>query len=209
MSLDARIASVTGRIVVLDVDDVDTDRIMPARFLKAITFEGLEAHLFEDDRAAARRAGATHPLDEPRTAGATILVAGANFGCGSSREHAPQALHRSGLRAIVAESFGEIFAGNSAAIGLVCATIARADREQWLRDLAASPDRGWTLDIESLVLIPEDGAGRAVPVSMPDERRQAWLSGAWDPVNLLVADYDEVARVDGRLPYLRATSTNA
>jgi 3-isopropylmalate/(R)-2-methylmalate dehydratase small subunit len=209
MSSDARIEAVTGRVLILEGDDIDTDRIMPARFLKAITFEGLDSHVFEDDRAAARRAGAVHPFDNVRNRDAQMLLAGANFGCGSSREHAPQALHRWGLRAIIAESFGEIFSGNAAAIGMVCATMSRADRSQWAAAVASRSEQRWTLDIASSVVIPCDGAGAAIPVVIPDTQRAAWLSGAWDPVNLLRADYEAVVRVEARLPYLRATSTKA
>ncbi len=209
MTDDARIEAVTGRVLVLDGDDIDTDRIMPARFLKAITFEGLETHVFEDDRAAARRAGLVHPFDVAPPRDVRLLVAGANFGCGSSREHAPQALHRWGLRAIIAESFGEIFSGNAAAMGLVCATLSRTHRHSWVAAVASRPAQWWMLDIASSVVIPHDGAGPAIPVMIPDTQRSAWLSGAWDPANLLLADYDEVARVEARLPYLRATSMNA
>lgn len=209
MNSDARIETVTGAVVVLDGDDIDTDRIIPARFLKAITFEGLGAHAFEDDREAARRAGVLHPFDQQGAADARLLVAARNFGCGSSREHAPQALYRRGFRAVIAESFGEIFAGNAVTIGLVCACISRAQRQQWAQAINARPQQAWTLDISSSVVVPADGAGPALPVVIPDAQRTAWLSGAWDPVNLLLANYDEVARVDARLPYLRATSTNA
>src|SRR6187402_2813025 len=116
------IVSVSGRGLPLRGDDLDTDRIMPARFLKAVTFEGLESHVFEDDRHEAANRGATHPFDDPSRRQARILIAGGNFGCGSSREHAPQALYRWGIRAIVAESFAEIFFGNSLMIGLACVT---------------------------------------------------------------------------------------
>src|SRR6185295_8893526 len=101
--MSSRIDRVSGRAIVLPGNDLDTDRIMPARFLKAVTFEGLEAHVFEDDRRALREQGGQHPFDDPSRAGARILVTGVNFGCGSSREHAPQGLSRWGLHAIVAE----------------------------------------------------------------------------------------------------------
>src|SRR4051812_41479301 len=119
---------IRGRAIVLPGDDLDTDRIMPARFLKAITFQGIEAHVFEDDRRACAQQGRQHPFDDPSRAGARVLIAGANFGCGSSREHAPQGLQRWGLSVIVAESFAEIFAGNALMIGLACVTVIPADR---------------------------------------------------------------------------------
>src|SRR5687768_3769426 len=116
-----RITRVDGRGLPMRGDDIDTDRIMPARFLRSVTFEGLEQHVFEDERsgsAAGEGARQQHPFDDPRYRGASILVVNRNFGCGSSREHAPQALHRSGIRAIIGESFSEIFFGNSLMIGL-------------------------------------------------------------------------------------------
>ena len=117
------IVSISGRGLPLRGDDLDTDRIMPARFLRAVTFEGLEKHVFEDDRAAM----AGHPFDDPRYAGATVLVVNRNFGCGSSREHAPQGLARFGIRAMVGESFSEIFLGNASLLGLPCFAAAPAD----------------------------------------------------------------------------------
>lgn len=193
---------VRGRLIVVPGDDIDTDRIMPARFLKAITFSGLEAHLFEDDRRALRERGGVHPFDEPGAKGASILVAGANFGCGSSREHAPQALSRWGITAVLAPSFGEIFVGNSTAIGLVCASISPAAVAQ----IAEDPSGEWVVDLHHMIL----GTGHKThTIDMPASRRHALQSGEWDATGLLLANYDEVERVDTRLPYLRATSRNA
>lgn len=206
MTSESMIERVEGRAVVLRGADIDTDRIMPARFLKAVSFEGLERHLFADDRAAGAARG-THPLDQPGAAGARILLTNANFGCGSSREHAPQALHRWGFRAIVAESFGEIFAGNSMAIGLVCVTAA----PDVVSALMAEAERNTATNL--IVDLVNEKAGiegqREWPIALPPASRHAWLSGSWDPVSQLLADYEEVERVDARLPYLRATSRNA
>ena len=123
----AKISSVTGRAVYVPGNDIDTDRIIPARFMKCVTFDGLGEFLFHDVRKNGDGSDKPHPLNEPRFKGATILLSGANFGCGSSREHAPQAIQKHGFRAIIAENFAEIFFGNCTTLGIPCATAARAD----------------------------------------------------------------------------------
>jgi len=207
MATTSAIERVTGRAVVLRGADIDTDRIMPARFLKAVSFEGLERHLFEDDRAAASMRGETHPLDIPDAAGARILVCNTNFGSGSSREHAPQALLRWGFGAVVAESFAEIFAGNALAIGLVCVTASPDNVAAIMDSVEQDPAVSVTVDIRketaSLSGHPD------LPIALPAAARHAWLTGEWDATGLLLADYFEVERVDARLPYLRTTSRNA
>lgn len=195
-------AHVTGRLLVLPGTDIDTDRIMPARFLKAITFAGLEQHVFADDRAAARAAGLVHPFDVPAHAGASILVAGPNFGCGSSREHAPQALLRWGIQAVVAPSFAEIFAGNATTIGLICAGIP----PEAFTTLAADAAGEWHLDLDALTL---SRGAQHLPLQLPKSRRHALRSGEWDATGLLLDRYDEVMRVDARLPYFFTASRNA
>jgi 3-isopropylmalate/(R)-2-methylmalate dehydratase small subunit len=207
MPASSAISEVAGRAVVLPCADIDTDRIMPARFLKAITFEGLEQHLFADDRAAATREGRRHPLDDASAKGARILVTEANFGCGSSREHAPQALARWGFRAIIAESFSPIFAGNALSIGLVCATVTPADLAIVMAMIAATPDTRLEISLDSRMLRVE--AGPAWPLMLRDDHRHALLSGQWDGTGLLLDNYAEVARVEARLPYLRTTARNA
>src|SRR5688572_16621846 len=125
-----KITVAEGRALPMRGNDIDTDRIMPARYLRAVTFDGLERYLFEDERAgsaAGAQSAATHPFDDTRFRGAAILLVNRNFGCGSSREHAPQGLYRAGFRALVGESFSEIFFGNSLIIGLPCVTAAPAD----------------------------------------------------------------------------------
>ncbi|MCW5550232.1 MAG: isopropylmalate isomerase, partial [Opitutaceae bacterium] len=129
MSLE-KFTQIAGRGVVVPGNDIDTDRIIPARFLQCVTFDGLAAGLFADDRKAAAAAGGVHPLDDPRFHGASILLSGANFGCGSSREHAPQAIRKAGFRAVVAEGYAEIFFGNATNIGLPCVSAARADLQR-------------------------------------------------------------------------------
>ena len=190
----SRIDRIRGTALPLRGDDVDTDRIIPARYLKAVTFEGLGEHAFEDDRIAL--AGA-HPFDSPRFAGATVLVVNRNFGCGSSREHAPQALYRRGLRVVVGEGFSEIFFGNSVALGLPCVTVSPGDAAA-LQDLAErEPATAFVVDLEALAV---SAGGFRVPCSLPDGARQAFLTGGWDGLNLLLDRFEDVRAVAARLP---------
>ena len=216
MSGPSIIEQVTGRAVVLRGADIDTDRIMPARFLKAISFEGLERHLFEDDRAADRNRGATHPLDNPNATGARVLLVNSNFGCGSSREHAPQGLYRWGFRAVVGESFSEIFSGNALAIGLVCVSASSEAISALMSAVEQEPAAEVTVDVRAetvsfsaLTTRPSYEARPSYPATLPAPSKQALLSGEWDATGLLLADYFEVERVEARLPYLRTTFRNA
>src|ERR1700710_1778665 len=143
----AKITSVTGRAVTVPGNDIDTDRIIPARFMKCVTFDGLGEFLFYDMRKNADGSDKPHPLNDPRFKGATILLSGANFGCGSSREHAPQAIHKYGFRAVVAESFAEIFFGNCTTLGIPCATTSRADIAQIAAAVEANPQLEIIIDV--------------------------------------------------------------
>ena len=189
--------TITGTAIVLRGDDIDTDRIMPARYLKAITFEGLEAFLFDDDRAHARERGEVHPFDHPAAAGAAVLIVGANFGCGSSREHAPQGLRRRGIRGVIGASFAEIFLSNSVAIGLACVTAGRDDLEA-LRALAAD-GVAVEIDLRSMRALAGE---RSFTIAMPDSARHALITGEWDGTGLLLRDYDDVERHARKIPYL-------
>ncbi len=199
MTLPA-IRRISGTALPLLGDDIDTDRIIPARFLVSITFEGLGAHAFEDDRKAAVAKGVAHPFDDPRFSGARILLVNRNFGCGSSREHAPQALARAGIKTLVAESFSEIFFGNAVAIGLPCVTLPR-DAVRELQSLVeGAPKSEISVDLEARALIAE---GKTFPASLPDNAREAFLSGNWDGTSMLLERFDEVRAVAARLPYVR------
>ena len=190
---------VEGRALPLRGEDMDTDRIMPARFLKSITFEGLDTHVFEDDRLEARRSGQVHPFDDPKYQGASILLANRNFGTGSSREHAPQGLRRWGIRAVVAESFAEIFFGNSLMIGLACVTASAADVESLMSLVERESDTMLKIDLrEGTCQAP----GVTVPISIPDHVRDMLITGAWDTTGLLLDDYEQVNAVATKLPYL-------
>jgi 3-isopropylmalate/(R)-2-methylmalate dehydratase small subunit len=189
------IRQVRGTALPLRGDNIDTDRIIPARFLKAITFEGLEEHLFEDER----RSNPEHPVSDRRYAGASILLVQANFGCGSSREHAPQAIRRHGIRAIVGESFSEIFFGNSVALGMPCVTAARGELDALLALVEAEPGRQLTVDLDRMAVAAAD---LRVAVALPAAARESFLKGTWDATGLLLDEYAAVQRVAGRLPYL-------
>lgn len=195
----SRIERIAGRAVPVRGQDIDTDRIIPARFLKAVSFDGLEAHVFEDDRLQLQQSGVVHPFDNPSYAGATILLGSANFGCGSSREHAPQALRRWGIHAIVAESFAEIFFGNSMSIGLPCLTASHSDLDRLMVLVEANPAETFEVDLKTRLVT---GGGLSVPVMLPESARDAFLSGDWDATGLLMADYGEVERTAARLPYV-------
>ena len=186
---------ICGRAISLPGNDIDTDRIIPARFLKCITFEGLEAHVFEDDR----RQMPDHPFNQARYQGATILVVGQNFGCGSSREHAPEALRRWGIRGIVGESFAEIFFGNCTAIGLPCLTMD-AEGVAWLGEVVSRcPEQEVLLDVEDrLVRFGE----RSVPAMIPDGARNQLLTGTWNAMGVLLEAGNEISRVAKSLPYV-------
>jgi 3-isopropylmalate/(R)-2-methylmalate dehydratase small subunit len=194
----SRITHVSGPALVMRGNDIDTDRIMPARFLKAITFDGIETHLFEDDRREAAGRGAVHPFEDVARRDARILVVNANFGCGSSREHAPQALLRRGLRAVVGASFAEIFLGNSVAIGLPCVTASHEHMAEIMALADASPDAELSLDLErERVTI----GARVFPVSLPATAKHAFVTGEWDGTSLLLERYEDVQRVGNALPY--------
>jgi 3-isopropylmalate/(R)-2-methylmalate dehydratase small subunit len=186
---------IEGPAIALRGNNIDTDRIIPARYLKAITFEGLGDHVFEDDR----KADPAHPFSNSVHRGAAILLANGNFGSGSSREHAPQALKRWGIAACVAESFSEIFRGNSVAIGLPCATASQDVVERLMQLAESAPDTKMILSVRDLVV---SVGSETFPVRIPAADREALLNGFWDATGLLLDRFDEVRAVASRLPYL-------
>jgi 3-isopropylmalate/(R)-2-methylmalate dehydratase small subunit len=189
------ITQISGRGLPLRGADIDTDRIMPARFLVAVSFEGLERHVFEDDR----KANPAHPFNDPRYAGASILVVNANFGCGSSREHAPQGLARAGFKAIVGESFSEIFLGNSAMIGMPC-FVASGDQIEALQSLVeAAPSTAIAADVATGTIA---AGSLRVTASIAPALRDAFLSGQWNPTAMLLRDFEQVRAVAAGLPYI-------
>jgi len=191
----AAIITVNGRGLPLRGDDLDTDRIMPARFLRAVTFEGLENHLFEDDRAT----DPAHPFSNPSYAGANVLVVNSNFGCGSSREHAPQGLVRYGIKAIVGESFSEIFLGNSSVLGLPCVTADHASIDALQSLLEREPQTVVEVRVDTGVVT---AGALTVQAHMPSGMRDAFLTDQWNPTAMLLGRFDEVRAVATRLPYV-------
>ncbi len=193
-----RIARVAGTGLPLAGNDIDTDRIIPARFLRSVSFEGLETHLFEDDIAQTTAQGRTHALTDPRFAGASILVVNRNFGCGSSREHAPQAIRRKGFSAVVGESFSEIFFGNAVALGLPCVTGDRGDVGALQQILERQPGAGIAIDLDTQQLRCGEWQ---MAIALPPAARESFLDGSWDATGLLLDRYEEVERTAARLPY--------
>ena len=191
------IERVSGRACALHGDDIDTDRIIPARFLRAITFDGLGDHAFADDRAQAK---GDHPLDAERFDGARVLVVGHNFGCGSSREHAPQALMRRGFAAFVGGSFAEIFAGNSTMLGLPCATLADADLDALMDSVEVDPEQQVTVDVEARTVTSRAGT---VDAHFAEGPRAQLLDGSWNATAVLLEAGDAIESTAARLPYVR------
>ena len=194
-----KISVVAGRGIPLLLDDIDTDRIIPARYLRCVTFDGLGEHVFEDDRHQM----ANHPFDQPRFAGATVLVAGRNFGCGSSREHAPQALIRWGVKAVVGESFAEIFFGNCISNGVPPVCCKRDDLAKLAAAIEADPQAQLEVDLErGEVRLQGRSQTLAVPAILPPGPRQSLTTGNWDFLGQLVDASAEVRATAARLPYL-------
>ena len=189
------IKTVTATAIPLLLDDIDTDRIIPARFLRCVTFEGLGSHAFEDDRLQ----DPGHPFEQSRFQGAGILVAGRNFGCGSSREHAPQSLMRWGIRAIIAESFAEIFFGNCNSLGIPAVRATRADLEALAAAIEQNPAVQVTLDLEQLTV---KAGALTFSVSMPESAREALVSGQWDYLGRLLSAEAQVTQHAASIPYL-------
>jgi 3-isopropylmalate/(R)-2-methylmalate dehydratase small subunit len=189
------ISEISGRALPLRGDDLDTDRIMPARFLRAVTFEGLERHLFEDDRAA----DPSHAFNSPRYRGATVLIVNSNFGCGSSREHAPQGIARAGFKAIIGESFSEIFQGNSVMLGIPCFAADHASVDALQALIEQSPETIVTADVATGMVTAGD---HKIAAQVPPAFRESFLSGQWNPTAMLLDRFEDVRQVADSLPYV-------
>ena len=189
------IHQVEGRAIPVRGNDIDTDRFIPARYLRAITFDGLGEHAFEDDR----KSNPDHPFDDLRYQGASVLIANGNFGCGSSREHAPQALMRWGICAIVGESFAEIFLGNCTAMGVPCLTASAADIAKIQDAAEADPQREMAVDLKEKKLTFGD---IEVDLQIAEGNRLQLIEGAWDATGMLLEGRDSVREVANKLPYV-------
>ena len=190
-----QIKSITATGISLLLDDIDTDRIIPARFLRCVTFDGLGEHAFEDDR----QQDPSHPFNQPQFQGAGILAAGRNFGCGSSREHAPQSLMRWGIKAIIAESFAEIFFGNCGSLGIPAVKASRADLEKLAAAIESNPKLMVTVDLEKMMVTT---GSVTFSITMPDSARDALVTGQWDYLGRLLSAADKVREHAKTVPYL-------
>ena len=197
--MESAITMVQGRPIPLAGNDIDTDRIIPARFMKVVTFDGLGEYAFTDDREQTRAKGETHSFDNNKFQGASLLVVNKNFGCGSSREHAPQALKRWGIDAVIGESFAEIFAGNCTSLGIPVATADAETIEQMQQHAEANPQVKWELDVDGSWVQSEDGERWSVTIA--DGVRSRLLSGEWDSLGGLLANMDQVQSTAQKLPY--------
>jgi 3-isopropylmalate/(R)-2-methylmalate dehydratase small subunit len=201
VTLDTRRIVIEGTGVPVRGDDIDTDRIVPARYLRTVTFSGLGQHAFEDDRADLARAGKQHPFDTPAYAGARILLANKNFGCGSSREHAPQALLRwgNGILAIIAESFAEIFNANCLAIGIPCVRVDEGTCRALMAAVEADPTLQIRINFERCTI---DAGAHHARLEMPAGIRQRFLEGSWDSTTELLVNQAAIRATAQKLPYL-------
>jgi 3-isopropylmalate/(R)-2-methylmalate dehydratase small subunit len=197
----AKITSVTGRAVNVPGNDIDTDRIIPARFMKCVTFDGLGEFLFYDVRKNLDGTEKAHPLNEARFKGATILLSGANFGCGSSREHAPQAIAKYGFKAVIAENFAEIFFGNSTTLGIPCVTASREDIAKIAAFTEANPQGEVVIDLAKLEV---RFGGQAVKIAQRESARDALVNGRWDAIGELIDGLPTVKTTAAKLPYMAA-----
>ena len=199
---DTRRNKISGTGIFVRGNDIDTDRIIPARYLRTVTFEGLGEHAFEDDRAQLRQAGKTHPFDDPRFSSGEVLVVNKNFGCGSSREHAPQALNRwnRGIKAVIGESFAEIFYGNCIALGVPCPVVSEADSERLMQAIESDPSARVEVDLSELSV--SVGALK-VAIELPPGPRKQFIEGRWDSTTELLEAQPLVKERLDQIPYIK------
>lgn len=197
---DKIIENIKGKVIVKTENDQNTDDIVPARFLKEITFEKMGDYVYIDERIKGGRKIEDHPFNRPEAKEAKILIAGANYGCGSSREHAPQALHRFGINAIIAESFAEIFAGNCVSLGIVCVTIFPEAISNLIDYVENNPEEELEVDLESEMINWREYHHH---FEIPEGKRQAFLSGTWDAMAILQQNQEGIKKIEEELSYLK------
>lgn len=196
-----KISNIIGRGIHLPGDDIDTDRIIPARYLKCVTFDGLGEFAFHDERfdEEGQKKAKPHPMNDERFKGASILLVDSNFGCGSSREHAPQSLYRYGIRVVVGVSFAEIFFGNSIQLGMPCLTLAKEDIQQIAKAVDQNPAALIEIDIAACTVTCE---GEVFKAGQPEGVRSSLVEGRWDPIGELLENSEGVDTVISALPYM-------
>jgi 3-isopropylmalate/(R)-2-methylmalate dehydratase small subunit len=196
-----KVTTVSGRAVFIPGADIDTDRIIPARFMKCVTFDGLGEFAFYDVRFNPDTGEKTeHPLNDPRFDDATILLAGVNFGCGSSREHAPQSLAKYGFKAVIAESFAEIFFGNSTTLAMPCVTLTAGEIDQLRQAVEADPAVEITIDLVNKRV--RSSTGLDFPLNIAESARDALVAGRWDPIQELLDRDSEITAKAKELHYV-------
>jgi 3-isopropylmalate/(R)-2-methylmalate dehydratase small subunit len=203
MSEIVKITNLTGTAVPMRGNDIDTDRIIPARYLKEVTFARMGEYPFFDERFDAQGKKKDHPFNEPEYKGASVLFVNKNFGCGSSREHAPQALYRFGIEAIVGESFAAIFAGNCTIMGLPTVTVSASDIEKLMKSVEENPRTEYRIDLPSKTLSYDS---HTIAIDLPETYRTALVSGSWDSTALLRANLEKVKKTAAELPYISGFS---
>jgi len=199
MSEIVKILKITGTAVPMRGNDIDTDRIIPARYLKEVTFARMGEYPFFDERYSADGKKKDHPFNDPEYSGASVLFVNKNFGCGSSREHAPQALNRFGIKVIVGESFAAIFAGNCTMMGVPTVTVGEKDIQQLMKSVEENPETEYAINLESKTLVYGDVK---IAIDLPETYRTALITGSWDSTALLRANLDQVKRTAAKLPYI-------
>ena len=192
---NSKILSITGQAIPLRGDDIDTDRIIPARYLRCVTFDGLGEHLLEDDR----KQNPSHPFDQQRYIKALILLVGKNFGCGSSREHAPQAISKWGIKGLIGQSFAEIFCANCQAIGLPCFAVDAEASEHLFTAVEEQPSTVITMDIKSATIYWD---GAAIQAELPSGAQMSFLEGSWNATEVLLQAGNDIESTAAGLPYL-------
>jgi 3-isopropylmalate/(R)-2-methylmalate dehydratase small subunit len=193
-----KISQVSGHAVYVPGDDIDTDRIIPARFMKCVTFDGLGEYLFYDMKFKEDGSKKEHPLNDPRFINASIMLSGSNFGCGSSREHAPQSLYRAGFRAVIAGNFAEIFFGNSINLGMPCISLSDSERAKLASFIQSNPSADVIVDVQNLQIRFD---GSSIPCELRQGARESLLNGTWDPIDELLGANESVEAIHNRLAY--------